>query len=83
MKALVPAVVSALLVFGCTPRPAVISDINDSSLKVETGLGTTDAMIQATAAEGCALYGKTPVWISHRCIDEYCFRKTVLFACKY
>ena len=81
MKVLFPAVVIALLVSGCT-TPAVISDINDSSLKVQGGIGTTDSDYYAKALEGCALYSKKPVRISHVCIDGYCMRKTVLFACK-
>ncbi len=81
MKVLFPAVVIVLLVSGCA-APAVISDISDSSLKVQGGFGTTDADIQMKAAEGCALYNKKPVRISHVCIDGYCFRKSVLFACK-
>ena len=74
-----------LLVFGligCAPAPAVISNISDSSLEIQTGLGTTPEMLRAKAREGCGIYGKTPVSISHRCLDDYCLRKTILFACK-
>ena len=82
MNTLCPVVMTALLVSGCVATPAVISDINDSSLKVEGGMGTTDAMIQSKAAEGCALYSKRAVSISQQCMDQYCLRRRVLFACK-
>ncbi len=81
MKHVIVALLTGMFVAGCA-RPAVISDINDSSLKVQTGLGTTDEMLMTKAREGCGLYGKTPVRISHTCRDEYCFSKQVLFACK-
>ncbi len=71
---------AALLLGACAP--AVISDINDSALKVQAGLGTTDEAILAEARRGCAIYGKTPVRISFVCKDEYCFTKDHLFACK-
>jgi len=69
-----------LLIAGCAP--AVISDISDSALKVRTGLGTKEADILAEARRGCGLYGKTPVSISWRCLDQYCFEKEWLFACQ-
>ena len=81
MKVLFSAVIVALLVSGCS-TPAVISDIDDSSLKVQGGMGTTENDYYAKAKEGCSLYNKKPVRISHVCIDAYCTRKSVLFACK-
>ena len=81
MKHVIVALLMGMFVAGCA-APAIISDINDSSLKVQIGLGTTDEMLMTKAREGCALYGKTPVRISHICMDGYCFRKQVLFACK-
>lgn len=82
MKHIIVVLLTGMFVAGCAAAPAVISDINDSSLKVQTGLGTTDEMVWTKAREGCSLYGKSPVRISHTCRDEYCFSKQVLFACK-
>lgn len=82
MKNMMMVVIASLFAVGCTPVEPVISDINDSSLKVQTGLGTTDAMAMSKAREGCGLYDKTPVVISHQCLDGYCIRKSILFACK-
>ena len=82
MKHVIVAILTGMFVAGCAAAPAVISDINDSSLKVQTGMGTTDEMLMTKAREGCGLYGKTPIRISQTCMDEYCFRKQVLFACK-
>ncbi len=75
-------VCAAALLLGACAAPAIISDINDSALKVQSGLGTTDEAILAKAREGRAVYGKTPVRISFVCKDEYCFTKNHLFACK-
>ena len=82
MIKLLALVTIGLITAGCVTEPAVISSINDSSLEVQTGLGTTDAMILAEARRGCGLYDKRPVQISYRCRDEYCLSKAVLFACK-
>ena len=82
MKKLVVTLALGLFVTGCAATPAVISQINDSSLEVQAGLGTTDDMIMAEARRGCGIYNKTPVAISRRYLDEYCIRKAVLFACK-
>ena len=65
----------------CT-SPAVIADINDSSVHVQSGLGTTPTMIQREAEKGCAIYGKIPVELSYRCMDQNCIRRDTLFACK-
>ena len=63
--------------------PAVISDINDSAVKVQTGLSTKPADILAEVSRGCGIYGKASVEISFKSVDQYCFSKEVLFACKY
>ena len=75
-------IIATVLAIGACQTPAVIADINDSSLKVQAGIGTTDQQILAKAAEGCGLYNKQPTRISHSCMDEYCFGKLVLFACR-
>ncbi len=81
MKHVIVALLTGMFVVGCE-TPAVISDINDSSLKVQAGFGTTDQMIMSKAREGCGLYGKKATRISQTCTDEYCFGKQVLFACR-
>ena len=70
-----------LLLAGCA-APAVISDINDSSLKVQANVYTPMNEVNAKAREGCQIYNKTPVSISVQCLDGYCTRKAYLFACK-
>ena len=82
MKNLVVTFILGLFVAGCAPTQPVISDISDSSLEVQTGLGTTDAMVAQEARRGCGLYEKKAVRISQRCLDQYCIRKAILFACK-
>ncbi len=66
---------------GCA-APAVISDINDSALKVQANVYTPMNEVNAKAREGCQIYNKTPVSISVQCLDGYCTRKAYLFACK-
>jgi hypothetical protein len=75
------AVATALVTAACA-APAVISDINDSSLKIQVNSYTPESEIAQKAREGCAIYDKTPVPISHRCMDGYCISKELLFACK-
>lgn len=75
-------VLAALFVVGACAAPAVISDINDSALKVEVNAWTSAAEIERRAREGCAVYDKEPVSISYRCLDTDCIRKELLFACK-
>jgi hypothetical protein len=75
------AVVAALVTAACA-APAVISDISDSSLKVQANNYTPPGDILAEADRGCALHNKEPVRISERCMDGYCTYKEVLFACK-
>ncbi len=70
-----------ILLAGCA-APAVISDINDSSLKVQANAYTPMDEVNAKAREGCQIYNKTPVSISVQCLDGYCTRKAYLFACK-
>lgn len=75
------AVLMALAAAACA-APAVISDINDSSLKIQVNSYTPATEIAAKAREGCGIYNKQPVPISERCMDGYCTYKELLFACK-
>ena len=70
-----------ILLAGCA-APAIISDINDSALKVQANAYTPMGEVWVTAREGCKIYDKTPVSISYQCQDQYCIRKEYLFACK-
>ena len=70
-----------LFAFGCATR-GVISDISDSSVKVQGDLFTSSDEIQRTAKDGCAIYNKKPIPLSYTCLDGYCTRKRYLFACK-
>ena len=75
---------AAILILWCLAACAqpVIGDINDSSLKVVQRLGTPMEQVNAEAAGGCNIYGRTPVPISYNCLDGYCFTKQHLYACK-
>lgn len=75
------ALFGALLTAACA-APAVISDINDSSLKIQVNSYTPQNEIAQKAQEGCGIYHKTPVPISQRCLDGYCINKELLFACQ-
>ena len=70
-----------VLLAGCA-APAIVSDISDSALKVQANVYTPMGEVLGAAREGCAIYDKTPVSISHTCQDQYCIRKEYLFACK-
>lgn len=60
---------------------AVISDIATDKVKVVAS-GGDQKMIMGEAEKGCAIYKRTPIAISNRCIDAYCTQKEYLFACK-
>ena len=70
-----------ILLAGCA-APAVVSDINDSALKVQANTYTPMGEVWVVAREGCKIYNKRPVSISYQCRDQYCIRKQYLFACK-
>lgn len=60
---------------------AVISDIGQDKVKV-VATGSDMKMIGAEAEKGCAIYDRTPIPISKRCMDGYCTQTEYLFACK-
>ena len=66
----------------CTAAPAVISDLEEDKVIVQSGMGTPDHEIVAKAREGCRIHGRTAQAISYACLDDYCLRKSYLFACK-
>lgn len=78
-----PAIPLSLVLFlaACATRPPVVSDISDSSVKVQGTVAHSADEIAATAQDACALYGKSPSGLSERCLDGYCLSKEWLFAC--
>lgn len=73
-------VVALFVVTGCAMQP-VISDISDSSLKVQTNPQTPVEAADAKAVEGCGLYGKKPTYISTQGPDYYTGLMYRLYAC--
>ena len=96
MKSFGVALVTAsmvILVAGCADLegieapPAVISDVNDSSVKIQGAPSTPREEIAAEANRACGIYGKQAVSMdSVRCAvpSEYgwCSREEHLFACQ-
>ena len=79
----VVAAVGLLTLTGCV-APAVIADLEEDKVIVQSGLGTTDDQIWIKAQQGCSLHGRTPIELSVRCVDPGDFGCTVknhLFAC--
>jgi hypothetical protein len=60
---------------------AFISDIATDKVKVMAS-GNDQKMIMGEAEKGCAIYKRTPIAISKRCINAYCTQSEYLFACK-
>lgn len=81
MRALWIAILLPFPLLACA-SPAVISDINDSALKVQGNAYTPVSEINLKAEEGCQIYNKSPVGISTTCLNQYCTMKEYLFACR-
>jgi hypothetical protein len=64
-----------------TPQPR-ITEIGDSSLRVEAMAEHSTREINERAREGCRNYGKQAAWVDAQCLDDRCTRKSHLFACK-
>jgi hypothetical protein len=71
----------AVALGGCHPAPT-ISQISESSLSIDQGLGTTMAQVRAEAERGCGVYGRTPALVSSRCRGAACVTSTYLYACR-
>jgi len=69
-----------VFIAGCETS-AVLSDVSEDAVRVQA-MGNDRAMIMPEARRGCTIYGRTPIEISYRCLDEYCIQKEYLFACK-
>ena len=83
MRALI--VLSVLVLAGCTiPKDAVISEINDSSVKIQAPTTVAQVLFDAKAREGCAMFNKAPsAPLSERLIEtELYYAREVLYACQ-
>jgi len=87
MKPLIALLAIALLA-GCAsgprkPQPSILADAGEGAVKVqEPWLGSAE-LTKAVAAEACSVYNRDAIGpISHRCLDQYCMTKVVLFQCK-
>ena len=72
--------ISLLLLPACTSR-AVIADLESDKAIVQLS-GNDLGVADAEAAWGCDIHGKGAYRISTNCIDNYCFTKNILYACK-
>lgn len=71
------------LLAGCVAQPPIISDINDSAVHIQASVSVPMDELDAKAAEGCAVYGKTRTdGLSARRFGEYGYMREVLYACK-
>lgn len=72
-------VVIVLVAGACTD--VAISDIGTDKVKVQGRTAQRDK-VNTEAARGCALYNRSPTYLSERCVDTYCTVKEFLFACR-
>lgn len=79
-----PVFVLALLLTGCLGAEApIISDIDDSSVKIQVNAAVPQDQVDAKAAEGCAVYGKQRTEaLSERRFGQYGYMREVLYACR-
>lgn len=71
--------VGTMALLGCAGQP-VIADISQDKVQVQAN-GAPAEQIQATADQACGMYQRKAQVLSHRCGDQYCIQKIVLFAC--
>jgi len=81
MRAIMAIGVAALALAGCAPQAAISNLTTDQVVVVSAGDDNGAASMQ-TAAQGCAVHKRVAVPISRLCMDQWCFQKQVLFACK-
>ena len=74
------ATVAVLAVLAACAGEPVIADISQDKVQVQAN-GARPEQIQATADQACAMYHRRAQALSHRCGDQYCIQKIVLFAC--
>jgi len=72
---------ACLNLLGCAAQP-VVSDVNDSAVKIQANSLTNPDDVLATANETCGIYGRRAIRLSYVCLDEYCIKRNYLFACK-
>jgi hypothetical protein len=71
---------AGLMMAACLSK-AVVTDISDSAVKIQTNNSTPEAEIDSRARAACATYGKAAVRMGQTCFDIYCIRREVVFAC--
>ena len=81
MRPFLVALPALALLSACTAAPAVIADLESDKVVVQGGLGTSDQAILDKAQEGCGMHDRVARSLSTTCLDNYCIRKNVLFAC--
>jgi hypothetical protein len=64
---------------GCAGEPAV-ADISQDKVLVH-GNGANQSQVLAEAQRGCGMFNRGAVFMSQRCMDQYCIQKAYLFAC--
>lgn len=74
------ATIAALAILAACAGEPVIADISQDKVQVQAN-GARPEQIQATADQACAMYHRRAQVLSHRCGDQYCIQKIVLFAC--
>lgn len=74
------ATIAALAVLAACAGEPVIADISQDKVQVQAN-GASPEQIQATATQACGMYNRRAQVLSHRCGDQYCIQKIVLFAC--
>lgn len=72
--------ISLLLLPACASR-AVIADLESDKAIVQLR-GSDLRVADAEAARGCDIHGKRAVRISTSCLNNYCTKKNILYACK-
>lgn len=90
MNRLLTIAIATLLLSGCIPEKAVISDLEEDKVIVQwSGVQgeRLTSVIWAEAERGCAIHGKVPVEISSRCAipsayTNLCDTYETLFACQ-
>lgn len=82
MRVLLALGISLPMIVACGPREAVITDINESSVRVLQYYNTPDSAVAREAERGCQLYGKEAVGLSTTCLDGFCDSQEHLFACQ-
>ena len=83
LRVMAVALVGFAVLAGCISDPAIIADLEEDKVIVQSGIGTTDGMIANEAQRGCSMHGRRAVSVgTYTCLDDYCFGKRHLFVCR-